>query len=261
MLHPFIRVFFFLCCLSAAVPRAEALTVYAQLFPLTGEIQLRNKDTSTPFPFIYYSIIANNNALNPASNVWKSISDNYDKPSGSTPGNGFIDVTGEWVEISATSSQLTEGALSVPGGVLPPNRAITLGRIWNPAADPAPIFDIRDAGGLMANTIREYALAGDYFVDGIVNTADYNLWRQSFGSTTTLLADGSLNGVVDAADFVVWRDNLGMTLIGSGFSAGPLPGYSASVFVGQVPEPTSAFLMLASMGILLAARSRRRRSS
>lgn len=260
MLHPSLRVILFLLCLFAATSRAEALTLYAQLFPLSGEVQLRNKDSVTPFPFIYYSIVANNNALNPSSNVWKSISDNYDAPTGPTPGNGFIDATGEWVKISPTSSQLTEGALGVPGGVLPPNRAITLGKIWNSALDSAPFFDVRDPAGQNAAVIREYALAGDYLVDGVVNAADYNLWRLSYGSTTSLLADGSLNGIVDAADYVVWRDNFGMTLSGSGFSAGPLPGHGASIFIGQVPEPTPAFLSLASLGMMLASRSRRRRA-
>jgi hypothetical protein len=242
-----------LCSLATAAPRAEALTVYAQLFPLTGEVRLLNKD-AVPFPFIFYSISANANALNPASNIWRSITANYDAPFGGTPGNGFIDATGEWAMISATSSQLTEGSLDDPGGVLLANRAISLGRIWNPALDPQPTFSVLEPNGLSATVNREFALDGDYLPNGTVDATDYALWRQFYGSTAVLLADGNINGIIDTVDYVVWRDNLGKTLNGTGFSAGPLGGSGASSFIGQVPEPTTAFLMIASAGFLLTMR-------
>jgi hypothetical protein len=52
---------------------------------------------------------------------------------------------------------------------------------------------------------------GDYNIDGIVNAADYVLWRESFGSTSDLRADGNRNNVVDQADYDVWRANFGET--------------------------------------------------
>lgn len=54
---------------------------------------------------------------------------------------------------------------------------------------------------------NDVALPGDYFPDGIVNAADYGVWRANFGSTTQLAADGNQNNAVDAADYVVWRNN------------------------------------------------------
>ncbi|HEY4234599.1 MAG TPA: hypothetical protein VGM76_14285, partial [Lacipirellulaceae bacterium] len=48
---------------------------------------------------------------------------------------------------------------------------------------------------------------GDYNVDGIVDMNDYNFWKASFGSTTSLAADGNHDGVIDAADYSVWRDH------------------------------------------------------
>ena len=52
---------------------------------------------------------------------------------------------------------------------------------------------------------------GDYNRDGTVDQDDYDMWKDTFGSTTNPLADGNDNDVVDAADYTVWRDNLGAT--------------------------------------------------
>ncbi len=51
--------------------------------------------------------------------------------------------------------------------------------------------------------------AGDYDGSGTVGPEDYLVWRNNFGSTTELAADGNGNLVIDAADFTIWRDNLG----------------------------------------------------
>lgn len=73
---------------------------------------------------------------------------------------------------------------------------------------------------------------GDYNLDFTVNQTDYNIWKQSFGSTTQLAADGNANGRVDAADYVLWRQYLG-TVVGGGSMA-------------AVPEPSSCVLSLSA---------------
>ncbi|MCA9185184.1 MAG: dockerin type I repeat-containing protein [Pirellulaceae bacterium] len=52
-------------------------------------------------------------------------------------------------------------------------------------------------------------LPGDYSRDGAVDAADYTVWKDAFGSTSNLAADGNGDGFVDVADYTVWKDNFG----------------------------------------------------
>jgi len=66
-------------------------------------------------------------------------------------------------------------------------------------------------------------LAGDYTGDGVVNAADFVLWRRTLGSTMELAADGNHNGIVDQADYNIWRRDFGATEAGSGQLAAAVP--------------------------------------
>ncbi|QDT68950.1 Beta-agarase A precursor [Planctomycetes bacterium MalM25] len=54
-------------------------------------------------------------------------------------------------------------------------------------------------------------LAGDYNDDGVVDAADYTVWRDAEGTSTFLPNDATPN-VVDQSDWQVWRDNYGAAL-------------------------------------------------
>jgi hypothetical protein len=88
--------------------------------------------------------------------------------------------------------------------------------------EPLNIAMLRDAG------VPAIYLAGDYDVDGEVDTDDYLAWTNAFGSNADPFVDGNRNGIVDAADYAVWRDNLGASVFGSGGGA-----------IAAVPEPAS----------------------
>ena len=91
--------------------------------------------------------------------------------------------------------------------------------------------------------------AGDYDFNGVVNSADYTLWRKMLNSTTNAAADGNGNGIVDAADYTVWRNTYGQT-------GGPGSGSGAGLDAFGVPEPSSGVLVLFAGAILTLFRRR-----
>ncbi len=94
-----------------------------------------------------------------------------------------------------------------------------------------------DAFPLEAFTL-EVVLAGDFNHDGVVGMADYALWRDNLGSTTTIAIDADRNGVVDIGDYNIWRAGLGL-------SASDFPAPIATSQGHAVPEPTSLTMLLA----------------
>jgi hypothetical protein len=77
-------------------------------------------------------------------------------------------------------------------------------------------------------------LDGDYNGDGVVNAADYVLWRKGLGTT------------YQQSDYDVWRENFGDT------------GGSGSLAAATVPEPASVLLLIMTIGAS-TRRLRRRR--
>ena len=123
--------------------------------------------------------------------------------------------------------------------------------------------------------------SGDYNNDGVVNTADYVIWRKLEGASSARKNDG-IGGTVGLPQYTEWRAQYGSTstpgLLGSFYagyreaildSSGNLlqarpatfdmvggPG-SGSLDGGEVPEPATAVLVL--VGMLLAPVWRRRK--
>lgn len=88
------------------------------------------------------------------------------------------------------------------------------------------------------NLVFEPKFSGDYNEDGVVDAADYTVWRDSQGASGAgLAADGDDNGVVNDEDYALWAANYGTTI-------------SSSTSATAVPEPTS--LLLFSMALIVA---------
>ncbi len=117
-------------------------------------------------------------------------------------------------------------------------------------------FRLSFSGGTVSNTDQKTyldnvailgALAtpagvpGDFNGDGVVDAADYTVWRDNLGATGLepyAVADGTGDGNITAEDYTVWREQYGMTL------ADPSSSPANSL---AVPEPASLLLVLACL--------------
>lgn len=97
-----------------------------------------------------------------------------------------------------------------------------------------------------------YGVRGDFNRDGVVDAADYTVWRdsESMELTRGTGADANVDGMVDAADYEIWKSHFGEVRL-AGFGEQP------SFFGSAIPEPNSLALLAAAMA-MAAVRARRR---
>jgi len=97
------------------------------------------------------------------------------------------------------------------------------------------------------------ALPGDYNEDGVVDAADYTVWRNNLGAAAGTLPNDLDGGAIGQAQYDTWKANFGTT-------AGSGSGLSAN---HAAPEPMSvALLLVASAGLASApVRERNKRGN
>ena len=68
---------------------------------------------------------------------------------------------------------------------------------------------------------------GDYNQDGVVDAADYTVWRDTLGSVTDLRANGDdtgdSQGVIDMADYAIWKTHFGESISGNSATSIAVP--------------------------------------
>ena len=149
----------------------------------------------------------------------------------------------QYDQLNFTGAGVLGGSLdvSLTGGFTPQQgQAFTLfsGGTLSGAFSSIQLPDL--VSGLAWNTSQLYTtgilavgLAGDFNGDGVVDTADYVVWRKG------------LDTIYSPSDYNVWRSNFGQTA-GSGAGA---------VVSTAVPEPTTLVLLL--VGIVTMQHRRR----
>jgi hypothetical protein len=201
---------------------------------LTGAVTLANNSGSS-FMIDSYEVHSASESLDPAG--WNSLQD-QDLEGGGAPGTG-----NGWEEAGGIGThQLIESYL-LGSSTISDGASIPLGSVFD--FDKLGVqqdlqFGYHEAGsgGFLRVGNVEYVqtlVAGDYNHNGIVDAADYAVWRDTLGSMSDLRADGDGDGTVQQADYAYWRFRFGNTS-GSGSDSG----------AAAVPEPST----LGPIGVL-----------
>lgn len=92
-------------------------------------------------------------------------------------------------------------------------------------------------------------LTGDYNNNGVIDAADYAVWRKNQG-TTHVLANDPIGGTIGTAQYTQWRSHFGQ-------SGGSGTSLTSDLLSSTVPEPaTLSLLTLAAAAICLPHRRR-----
>ncbi|WP_425397638.1 dockerin type I domain-containing protein [Aeoliella sp.] len=224
------------CSCALAMPGRADISATVRMG--TGEFRFTNSGESD-YTLVAYSISQEDPEL--LAQQWLHVANLRD-----AAGDGSVDNTGTWliiepdtVVLPATSSELSEGALTGTGGVLAPGGYLYLGAIWDNTTLRNIEALVSDELGPFESVNVNYVPTGDYNEDGLVDGSDYELWKQSFGlSGLGLLADGNADGQVNLVDYSLWRNNLGAT------SLPPDVTFLPVATAVSIPEPGAALLAI-----------------
>jgi hypothetical protein len=101
--------------------------------------------------------------------------------------------------------------------------------------------------------VASFSLPGDYNGNGVVDAADYTVWRDHLGTNFDLNGNGNETGgsagVVDQADYTYWKSHFGQ-----GAGAGAV---GSAIAATAVPEPAAPVLALAGVAVAWPRRTRR----
>ena len=211
--------------------------------PVDGDAYIQHQ-SSIALAIDGYNIHSPSGSLLTGNSDWSSLQDQ---------GNSL------WTEAGPTANNLTE--LLAEGAV-----SLSLGTTFNLGS---PFRTVLDGG--TEDLIFSYLLegddeftqgkvvykefdlafvAGDYNRDGIVDLADYTVWRNSLNTTVPngTGADGNNDGLVNTDDYLVWKDHFGQTIGSAAIQVSP----------AAVPEPaTCAGLALLVAGAIVGCRIRK----
>jgi glucose/arabinose dehydrogenase len=199
---------------------------------VTGSVVLLNGPTNVAFD--YYRIASPGGALDTAG--WSSLDDQNIDATGAGEGES-------WDEMDQNDAFEIAELFLLGASNLTAGEALELGHLFEPSVfgqgeggDLVFQFGVQ-GGGLVSGDVIYVTpdlAAGDYNDNGIVDAADYTIWRDSFGSTSDLRADGDGDQLIDDDDYAVWK-----------WTFGNLANAGAATALSAVPEPASVWLLVA----------------
>jgi autotransporter-associated beta strand protein len=96
-------------------------------------------------------------------------------------------------------------------------------------------------------TVGPAILAGDYNNDGIVDAADYVIWRKNVGQPSQTLPNDITGVLIGDAQYNQWRSNFGGTTA--------IPGSGSALNSEAVPEPSTLAMLLFGLTALSMIRT------
>jgi hypothetical protein len=221
--------------------------MFLEVNTTSGQVTMRNQ-TGDPVPIDYYEITSAGDALNATS--WNSLQEQNlaGFPAGNGSGNG-------WEQFGGSSARAIGESYLTGSSSVANNASVSLGA----AFDVGGARDLVFRYGQVASSAQQPT--GDYNANGVVDVADFVVWRNSVGQNVTLPND-STPGMVTPEDYAVWRTNFGN-------SGGPTgPGTLTTGFVryvnaavgasAAVPEPST--ILMAGLGLGTFVTGTRRRT-
>jgi hypothetical protein len=214
--------------------------------PASGETRLQNS-SNYAINLLGYSISSASGSLQSGNADWSSLQDQG--------------LSG-WQESAPTANDLSELIASGTQMLgLAPGQSYLLGDLFDNVSgvrDLALEFilagDTAERTGAVAYDTVAVNVLGDYNRDGIVDAADYTVWRDKLNGPAGSLPNRNPGntGPISAADYTFWKSRFGAT---SGAGAG-----GVLLTTAAVPEPTTCWLAAMSfvaIGSLCRPRSLR----
>jgi hypothetical protein len=211
--------------------------------PATGDAQLKNS-SNFPINLIGYSIASESGSLQPGNSDWSSLTDQG--------------VSG-WQEAAPTANDLSELIASGTQTLaLSPGQSYLLGDLFDNVGGSRVLSlefilagDTAERTGVVAYDAIAANVLGDYNSNGIVDAADYTLWRDKLNGPAGSLANRNPanTGPIGPADYAFWKSRFGAT---AGSGSGGIALAAASV-----PEP--AVIWLGAVGATIVGGPYRRR--
>lgn len=173
-----------------------------QVNAASGQARFVNQ-TSASIDLIGYTLSSTSFALTPEH--WSSFDDQS------------ID-NDEWLESSATSDDLSE-INPLDSTTIEMDSIVPIGRIYNTSfpRDVELTYLVNGASELtigFVEFIDPPLLSGDYDGSGVVDAADYTVWRDQLGDVVAFYdgADGDGSGIVEEIDYTIWQQSFGTSL-------------------------------------------------